>query len=162
VHLTVQRKEWIDRRVKELAEIFAVSVGGFSVMDNHLHLLVRLDPLVAQGWSDEEVVRRWGRLFPARDQDRQPLPVTKAWVEWRLKDAAWVAKMRERLQSLSWFMKCLKEPLSRLCNKLDRVRGAFLKGRSYCNCPPHLKSCLTSRISGLASSSAMIERFLAV
>jgi len=37
-------------------------------------------------------------------------------VEWRLKDAAWVAKARQRLQSLSWFMKCLKEAPSRLAN----------------------------------------------
>jgi REP element-mobilizing transposase RayT len=35
------------------------------VMDNHLHLLVRLDPADGQAWSDEEVVRRWGRLFRA-------------------------------------------------------------------------------------------------
>ena len=58
------RKVWIENRLRELAEIFGVAVGGFSVLDNHLHVLVRLDPEVAQGWSDEEVVRRWGRLFP--------------------------------------------------------------------------------------------------
>jgi len=40
-------------------------------------VLVRLDPAVAGGWSDEDVVRRWGRLFPPRDQARQPLPVSK-------------------------------------------------------------------------------------
>ena len=27
-------KEWFDNRLKELANIFALSVGGFSVMDN--------------------------------------------------------------------------------------------------------------------------------
>ena len=37
----VDRKEWIDRRLEELAKIFAISVGGFSVMDNHLHLRKR-------------------------------------------------------------------------------------------------------------------------
>ena len=52
------RKQWIERRLQELAEIFAVAVGGFSVLDNHLHLLVRLDPDIAKTWSDEEVVRR--------------------------------------------------------------------------------------------------------
>jgi len=36
------------------------------------------------------------------------------------------------LQSLSWFMKCLKEPLSRLANREEQTRGAFLKGRSFC------------------------------
>ncbi len=111
------RKLWIDNRLQELAGIFSIAVGGFSVMDNHLHVLVRLDLEVAAGWSDEEVVRRWGRLFPPRDKSRQPIPVSNAWVEWRLKDAAWVAKARERLQSLSWFMKCLKEPLARLAKK---------------------------------------------
>jgi hypothetical protein len=123
------RRVWIDNRLKELAGIFSISVGGFAVMDNHLHVLVRLDPDVAAGWSDEEVVRRWGRLFPPRDKARQPIPVSKEWVEERLKDAAWVAKTRERLQSLSWFMKCLKEPLARLANRQDKTRGFFFEGR---------------------------------
>jgi hypothetical protein len=123
------RREWIERRLQELAEIFAISVGGFSVLDNHLHVLVRLDPDTAKNWSDEEVVRRWGCLFPPRDKSRQPLPVSNDWVQWRLKDAAWVAKARERLQSLSWFMKCLKEPLARLANQQDKVRGAFFEER---------------------------------
>ena len=100
------RKLWIEKRLEELARIFSISVGGFSILDNHLHVLARLDPDVAAAWSDEEVVRRWGRLFPARDKSGQPIPVSSAWVEWRLKDAAWVAKARERLQSLSSFMKC--------------------------------------------------------
>jgi Transposase IS200 like len=123
------RKEWLEKRLQELAEIFAVAVGGFSVMDNHLHLLVRLDPAVGQAWSDEEVVRRWGRLFPPRDKVRQPIPVTEHWVQWRLKEAQWVATARGRLQSLSWFMKCLKEPLSRLANRQDGTRGTFFEGR---------------------------------
>jgi hypothetical protein len=106
-----------------------VSVGGFSALDNHLHLLVRLDADVAKGWSDEDVVRRWGRLFPPRDKSRQPIAVSKDWIEWRLKDSPWLAKARERLQSLSWFMKCLKEPLSRLANRQDETRGAFFEGR---------------------------------
>ena len=54
------RKAWIENRIEELAQIFAVAVGGFAVMTNHLHLLLRLDPEVAICWSDEEVVRRSG------------------------------------------------------------------------------------------------------
>ena len=125
----LNRKEWIENRLKELAEIFAISVGGFSVMDNHLHVLVRLDPEIASGWSDEEVVRRWGRLFPPRDKLRRPLPITREWLTSRLQDPDWVAGIRTRLQSLSWFMKCLKEPLSRLANQQDNVRGAFFEER---------------------------------
>jgi len=123
------RKVWIEKRLEELAQIFSIAVGGFSVLDNHLHILVRLDPEIAAGWSDEDVVRRWGRLFPPRDKSRQPLPVSNDWVKWRLKDVGWVAKARARLQSLSWFMKCLKEPLSRLANREEQTRGAFFEGR---------------------------------
>ena len=90
---------------------------------------MRLDPDVANAWSDEEVVRRWARLFPPRDKSRKPLPISETWVEWRLKDAKWVATARTRLASLSWFMKCLKEPLSRLANKHDLARGAFFERR---------------------------------
>jgi hypothetical protein len=32
--LTVQRKEWIESRLEELAGCFAVAIGGFSVMTN--------------------------------------------------------------------------------------------------------------------------------
>ena len=78
---THDRKGWIENRLEELAQIFAIAVGGFSVMDNHLHVLLRLDPAVADGWSDEEVVRRWGRLFPPRDKSRQALAVTDNWVQ---------------------------------------------------------------------------------
>ena len=45
------RKGWIEQRLQELAQIFAVAVGGFSVMDNHLPLLLRIDPDTAKDWS---------------------------------------------------------------------------------------------------------------
>jgi REP element-mobilizing transposase RayT len=123
------RRLWIEKRLEELSQIFSISVAGFAILDNHLHVLMRLDPDVGGAWSDEEVVRRWGRLFPPRDKSGQPIAVSSAWVEWRLKDAAWVAKTRARLQSLSWFMKCLKEPLSRLVNRQENTRGFFFEGR---------------------------------
>ncbi len=50
---TSDRREWLEKRIEELAQIFAVGVGGFSVLDNHLHLLLRIDPDVAAAWSDE-------------------------------------------------------------------------------------------------------------
>jgi hypothetical protein len=126
---TVDRKGWIEQRLQELAQIFSVAVAGFAVLDDRFHILVRLDPDVAAGWSDEEVVRRWARLSPPRDKSRQPAPVSKDWVQSRRKDTKWVATARERLQSLSWFMKCLKEPLARLANREEQTRGAFFEAR---------------------------------
>jgi hypothetical protein len=71
------------------------------VLDNHLYLLVRLDAALGQGWSDEEVVRRWGRLFSPRNKARQALPVSEGWVQDRVKEASSVAKAHQQLQSLS-------------------------------------------------------------
>lgn len=123
------RKDWIERRLAELAEIFAVGVGGFAVLDNHLHILIRIDPETAANWSDEEVVSRWGKLFPPRGKDRKPLELPKEWVQKQLDNQIWVAKTRERLHNLGWFMKCLKEPLARMANREDGVKGAFFEGR---------------------------------
>lgn len=54
------RKEWLENRLEERAEMFAVAVGGFALMDKNLHVLVRLDREVSQGWSDLVVVQTWG------------------------------------------------------------------------------------------------------
>ena len=75
------RKQWIENRIEELSRIFSISVGGFSILDNHLHLLLRLDLEPAAQWSDEDVARRWGRLFPPRDKSNQPIAVSKAWLD---------------------------------------------------------------------------------
>src|SRR6202453_1925607 len=123
------RKEWIEHRLKELAEIVGISVAGCAVLDNHLHLLVRLDPETVKNWSDEEVIRRWARLFPPRDKMRRPLEASDDWVKGHLLNAAWIKRARERLASLSWFMKCLKEPLALLANHQDQASGAFFEGR---------------------------------
>jgi hypothetical protein len=123
------RKVWIESRLQELVEIFAVSVAGLSILHNHLHALVRLDPDSAGTWSDEHVVRGWGRLFPPRDKARRPLPVSEEWVQGHLLNAAWVTQARQRFQILSWFMKCRKELLARLANHQAKTRGAFFEGR---------------------------------
>lgn len=123
------RKRWIQERLELLSSIFAVSVGGFSAMDNHLHVVCRLDPERAEGWSDEEVVRRWGRLYPPRNKKGQPLEVSQAWIDAKRKDAKWLAVARQRLMDLGWFMKSLKEPLARMANKEDGCTGAFFEGR---------------------------------
>ncbi len=43
------RKAWIHNRLRELSRIFSIAVGGFSVLDSHLHVLVRLDQETAAG-----------------------------------------------------------------------------------------------------------------
>lgn len=123
------RKDWIQDRLKELVAIFAIDCAGFAIMDNHLHALLRLDSRRAAGWSDEEVARRWLLLFPLRGVEGQALTVSETRVRELMADTDALAKARQRLSDLSWFMKCLKEPLARLANKEDGCCGSFWESR---------------------------------
>jgi len=123
------RKKWIEERIELLARNFAVSVCGFSLMDNHLHVLARLDPGLSAEWSDVDVVRRWIAVYPPRTLDVDDPKVVQMWVDHECKDAGKVARYRERLRDLGWFMKALKEPLARMANKEDGCKGTFWESR---------------------------------
>ena len=123
-------KQWIEDRLEELAGIFAVSISGFAVLDNHLHVVLRLmGPKLTDSWSDREVAQRWARLYPPRDRKRKVLPITEEWLKQKVENKRWIARTRKRLTKLGWFMKCLKEPLARMANAEDEVRGHFFEGR---------------------------------
>jgi REP element-mobilizing transposase RayT len=123
------RKQWIEDRLQMLAQNFSLAVGGFAIMDNHLHVLCRLDPDQAKTWTADETVRRWIAVYPPRELDLEDPKILKMWVDHQAKDEKRVAVYRERLSNLGWFMKALKEPLSRLCNRADGVKGTFWEAR---------------------------------
>jgi REP element-mobilizing transposase RayT len=123
------RKQWIEDRLETLSQCFAVSVCGFSVMDNHLHVLVRLDVGELSSWSAEEVIRRWIMAYPPKTAKGEAIEISQAWIDQHAKDDQRVEVLRERLANLGWFMKALKEPLARMANKEDRCKGTFWESR---------------------------------
>jgi REP element-mobilizing transposase RayT len=153
------RKAWIEARLELLAGQFAISVCGFAILDNHLHLLCRLDPGAADNWSDEEVMRRWITVYPSCVDLGDPAAV-QACVDHRCRDAALVARCRERLANLGWFMKALKEPLARLANREEECTGTFWEARyksiAIMDEPALLATCayidLNPVAAGIASS----------
>lgn len=123
------RKQWIEDRLRELAGLFAIDVCGFSILDNHLHLLLRVNLEKAREWSAEDVARRWLALCPPRGIDQKPLALTPTWIAERVQDTDWITERRRRLSDLGWFMKFLKEPIARRANKEEECTGAFWEGR---------------------------------
>ena len=123
------RKQWIEERLEFLSEHFAVSVAGFSIMDNHLHVLVRLEPELGKSMPDDEVLRRWANIYPPAEMDIENSAVLEGWVQRNLGNEKLINSYRERLQDLGWFMKALKEPIARMANKEDKCKGAFWEGR---------------------------------
>ena len=127
------RREWIRRRLEFLAGEFAVDVLGYAVLSNHLHAVLRTRPDVVGGWSDEEVARRWWRLFPwRREADGSPAEMRPDELRGMLADSAKLTEWRKRLASVSWFMRCLAEPIARQANREDECTGRFWEGRFKC------------------------------
>jgi len=92
-------------------------------MSNHVRVVVGLLPEVAPSWSDDEIAARWTRLYRRRDQDDSIRAAALAGNTERIK------VLRERLSDLSWFMRCLSEPISRRANQEDGCKGHFTDGR---------------------------------
>jgi hypothetical protein len=123
------RRPGLQNRLEELSRLFAIEIAAFAVLDNVVQVLVRLSPERSDEWSDEELARRWTSLHPPRSSDRQPLEPVQDWIRQQTADAKNLAKCRQRLADLAWFMKCLREPIARRANREDGCRGAFWQSR---------------------------------
>lgn len=123
------RKDWIEQKLRELSDSYCIDVCGYAILDNHLHVLLRIDIETAKNMSDAEVALRWGTLYPPQNSRRELLPVDEAWIAEQIQDAEWVAERRQRLIDLGWFMKGLKEDIARRANREDGRTGVFWEGR---------------------------------
>ena len=122
------RRQWFVERLALLAQAFAVEVVAYTVMSNHFHLVLRLAPEKTKAWTPDEVIERWSMIYgiphliEAASCPGAPTEVVDAAREL-------VEIRRERLGDLSWFMKCLVEPIARMANREDGCTGAFWEGR---------------------------------
>jgi len=114
------RRAWIEHRLRALAGIFALDLCAYAVMSNHYHVVLHLNAVRLASWDDAEIVARWQRLYCLPEGFEAADPIVRG----RL-----IAIWRQRLGSLSWFMKCVNEPLARLANREDGCKGRFWEGR---------------------------------
>ena len=123
------RRTWIQKRLIELTEIFAIDLCGYAIMSNHVHTLLFINQKSAQSWDPLEVVKRWHRLFNGT-------LLSHRFVNGESLSSAenqclneQVSVWRARLMEISWFMRCLNEPIARMANKEDGCTGRFWEGR---------------------------------
>jgi len=123
------RRTWVEERIRLLSSIFSIDICAYAVMSNHVHIVVGLNSNNNQAWSDKDVRARWASMFkgPLLLQDAINGKALNSFEERRL--AELTAEYRRRLGCLSWFMKCLNEPIARQANKEDECTGHFWEGR---------------------------------
>ena len=123
------RRQWIVDRIRLLSSVFAIDVCAYAVMSNHYHLALKVCPDQLEGLSEDDILNRWCALFKGpllvqnyrSGKDLQPFEraavsdIVKVW--------------RKRLASISWFMRCLNQPIARQANKEDGCTGKFWESR---------------------------------
>ncbi len=123
------RRQWIQDRLLALADIFAIDIAAYAIMSNHYHLVLHIDRDTANNWSAAEVIAQWQRLFKGSVLSQRYSQQEK--LSRAEQDALnqQISEWRERLMSISWFMRCLNEPIAREANKEDNATGRFWEGR---------------------------------
>ena len=123
------RKEWIVERLALLSKTFAIDVCAYAAMSNHLHLVLKINEPLAQGWSDETVIQHWEQLFliPVLVEHYQNGECNSEAEQKRAQET--IQLFRERLTDISWFMRCLNEHIARKANAEDHCTGRFWEGR---------------------------------
>ncbi|MCL1050779.1 transposase [Shewanella abyssi] len=123
------RRDWVESQLLLLGGIFAIDIATYAVMSNHLHLVLRIDIELANNWTDREVVEQWHQLFKGTE-------LTQRFAKGELVEERnlsqlrhSIAQYRSRLSDISWFMRCLNEPIARMANKEDKCTGRFWEGR---------------------------------
>ena len=100
-------------------------------MDNHVHLLLKVDTESAREWSPCEVARRWLGLHPPRDGYRRRVEVEDEHIDAPPADTTpgLIESLRGKLTSISVFMKEFKQEVTQEINRLEETIGSVWAGR---------------------------------
>jgi REP element-mobilizing transposase RayT len=89
------------------SSLYLVEILGFCLMGNHFHLLVRMFP--EHKYTDEDIQKRYENFYG----------------DDRMFAAGWIPSLREKLSSLSEFVKEIKQTFTRYYNKKHHRRGTL-------------------------------------
>jgi len=123
------RRDRVARLVEEASRLFAIEILGFAIMSNHFHLVLKNQPAWAASWSDRVVAERWAALHPQAGPGDIPEPWSEEQIARLASDPLRCHVLRQRLASISWMMKHIKERVARRANREDGCTGHFWEQR---------------------------------
>jgi REP element-mobilizing transposase RayT len=123
------RRQWVLDRLRELADIFAIDLCAYAILSNHYHVVLHVDADKAKGWSDQQVIEHWCKLYKGHMlADRYLAGEVMSKAEWSALSEL-IEKWLQRLYDISWYMRCINEYLAQRANAEDQCKGRFWEGR---------------------------------
>ncbi len=123
------RRDWVEQRICKLASIYCIDVCAYAVMSNHYHVVIGINKNKALELSNQEVVDRWGVEHEIPYIIQQFIVGGLSCQAEYDACASVIEEWRNRLYSLSWFMKELNYLIALQSNKEDSCTGRFWEGR---------------------------------
>ena len=123
------RRQWVEDKLLELAQVFCIDVCAYAVMSNHTHVVLYVDDAKANRLNDKAILIRWHKLFKGTALTQKYLQGDKLDKAQQFFLNRTIADYRERLADISWFMRVLNEDIARKANKEDNCTGRFWEGR---------------------------------
>ena len=100
-------KDFMLDLIRRYSTLYLVEILGFCLMGNHFHILVKMFP--EQKFSDEDIQKRYEKFYG----------------DDAMFAAGWIPSLREKLSSLSEFVREIKVGFARFYNKRHNRRGYF-------------------------------------
>jgi len=100
-------KDFMLDLIRRFSALYFVEILGFCLMGNHFHILVRMFP--EHKYTDEDIKKRYESFYG----------------EDCMFAAGWIPSLRDKLSSLSEFVKEIKQSFSRYYNKRHHRRGTL-------------------------------------
>ena len=100
-------KDFMLDLIRRYSTLYLVEILGFCLMGNHFHILVKMFP--EHKFTDEDIQRRYENFYG----------------DGSMFAAGWIPSLREKLSSLSEFVREIKVGFARFYNKKHNRRGYF-------------------------------------
>lgn len=123
------RREWVEQKILSLTRSYCIDICAYAVMSNHYHLVLHVSKDKALALSQKDVVLRW------KLEHKLP-PIIQMWLKGNIETQTQenqcdtvIEQWRERLWSLSWFMKEINYDIACKANLEDECTGHFWESR---------------------------------
>ncbi|NNC98417.1 MAG: transposase [Gammaproteobacteria bacterium] len=123
------RRQWVEDKLNELIPIFAIDLAAYAIMSNHYHLVLRVDSDLARSWSMDEVFEQYSNLHACSTVVERYLNGAVLTTAELFLVQEYENEYRERLSSISWFMKVLNQHIAVKANREDNCTGKFWESR---------------------------------